>query len=118
MNVEDLNAVLQHSVDDFDRDLLDQLQQLRNISMPDFERMEIECFADVRSITRSITAATTSCKTCAVGVCSAMFNCHTRSSFSQLRRIKNYLRSTMNQDRLNYAMVAEIHGDILDQITL
>ena len=39
-------------------------------------------------------------------------------SFSQLRRIKSYLRSTMNQDRLNHAMVTVIHGEHLNKINL
>jgi uncharacterized protein YqgV (UPF0045/DUF77 family) len=39
-------------------------------------------------------------------------------SFSQLRRIKNYLRSTRNQDRLNHAMVTVIHGEHLNKINL
>lgn len=40
--------------------------------------------------------------------------------FSALKifRIKSYLRSSMNQERLNHAMVAVIHGEHLDNIDL
>ena len=39
-------------------------------------------------------------------------------SFSALRRVKNYLRSTMNQDRLNHAMVLHVHKDRLDNLSV
>ena len=38
--------------------------------------------------------------------------------FSQLRRIKNYIRTTMSQERLNHTMVAAVHCDKLDSIDI
>ena len=122
VNDEDLNVVLQHSVDDFNRDIIGQLEQLRNISMPDYERIEIKCFADVRSLfkkERAVLRLLPQVVKLTQLVC--VLPCSTATperSFSQLRRIKNYLRSTMNQDRLNHAMVAVIHGEHLDKINL
>ena len=119
---EDLNDVVQHSVDDFDRDLIGQLQQLCNICMPYYKRLEIKCFADVRSIVkkervvlRLLPQVVKLVQLMCVLPCSTATP---ERSFSQLRRIKNYLRTTMNQDRLNHAMVAVLHGhgDILDKI--
>ena len=39
-------------------------------------------------------------------------------SFSALRQIKSYLRSTMTQKRLNGVMLSYIHQDRLDSIDL
>ena len=39
-------------------------------------------------------------------------------SFSAMRRVKSYLRSTMNQDRLNFLMVLHIHAHLTDKINL
>ena len=36
--------------------------------------------------------------------------------FSTLRRLKNYLRSTMGQQRLNNMMLLHIHKDLIDDI--
>ena len=38
--------------------------------------------------------------------------------FSSLCRIKNYLRSTMNQDRLNYLLLLTVHKPIADQLNV
>ena len=39
-------------------------------------------------------------------------------SFSALRRVKSYLRSTMTQRRLNNIMVLHVHKDQTDQLLL
>ena len=39
-------------------------------------------------------------------------------SFSALRRVKSYLRSTMGQQRLNNLMVLHVHKDMADEIDL
>ena len=39
-------------------------------------------------------------------------------SFSSMRRVKNYLRSTSGSDHLNNAMFASIHPKLLDQVDL
>src|SRR5215469_10129401 len=43
-------------------------------------------------------------------------NCSAERSFSVLRRIKNYLRSTMSRDRLNWSAVLSIESDITKKI--
>ena len=45
-------------------------------------------------------------------------NATSERSFSALRRIKSYLRTTMSQQRLNNLMVLFIHRDSLDEINL
>ena len=41
-------------------------------------------------------------------------NATSERSFSALRRLKNYLRTTMAQERLNHLMVMHVHTDKLD----
>ena len=38
-------------------------------------------------------------------------NASLERSFSALRRVKNYLRATMSQERLNYLMILHVHKD-------
>lgn len=38
--------------------------------------------------------------------------------FSAMRRLKTYLRSTMQQSRLNHVMLLHIHKELLDQLNL
>ena len=45
-------------------------------------------------------------------------NAVTERSFSTMRRIKSYLRSTMRQDRLNHLMTLHIYQDKLDRLGL
>ena len=45
-------------------------------------------------------------------------NSTSERSFSALRRVKNYLRSSMSQQRLNNLMVLHVHKDISDQLNL
>lgn len=44
--------------------------------------------------------------------------CTAERSFSTLRRLKNYLRTTMRQDRLNNIALLNTHKDITDQLDL
>ena len=39
-------------------------------------------------------------------------------SFSCLRRVQNFLRSTMSQERLNNLMILQIHQDLTDLFDL
>ena len=45
-------------------------------------------------------------------------NATSERSFSALRRVKNYLRSTMTQERLNNLMVLHVHKESLDRLEL
>ena len=45
-------------------------------------------------------------------------NAISERSFSAMRRVKTYLRSTMSQKRLNSAMVLHIHTDSMDLKTV
>ena len=45
-------------------------------------------------------------------------NASSERSFSALRRVKSYLRSTMLQERLNYLMLLHVHKDRTDNLCL
>ena len=45
-------------------------------------------------------------------------NATSERSFSALRRVKSYLRSTLGQQRLNNLMVLHVHKDMADEIDL
>lgn len=39
-------------------------------------------------------------------------------TFSTLRRVKSYLRSTMSQSRLNHLVLLKVHSQLTDQLDL
>ena len=45
-------------------------------------------------------------------------NAASKRSFSSLRRLKSYLRSTMTQTRLNNLMVLHVHSNLTDKLSL
>ena len=45
-------------------------------------------------------------------------NAVTERSFSALKRLKTYLRSTMKQDRLNHLLLLHVHKDRTDSLSL
>jgi len=45
-------------------------------------------------------------------------NAASKRSFSVMRRIKSYLRSTMSQERLNHLMILNIYKETLDDMEL
>ena len=45
-------------------------------------------------------------------------NAMSEHSFSALRRIKNYLQSTMLQSRLNHLLLLHVHKDLTDSLDL
>jgi predicted unusual protein kinase regulating ubiquinone biosynthesis (AarF/ABC1/UbiB family) len=45
-------------------------------------------------------------------------NAVSQRSFSALKRLKTYLRSTMKQDRLNYLLLLHVHKNCTDELSL
>jgi len=45
-------------------------------------------------------------------------SCAAERSFSSLRRLKNWLRSTMKQQRLNAVVVCHVNKDIVDSLNV
>ena len=88
-------------------------------------------FTDTPSITlhkiieyfRSLSAATRSffsevCKVTELILVMPATNAVSERSFSTMRRIKGYLRSTMKQDRLNHLMTLNIYQEQLDKLDM
>lgn len=51
-------------------------------------------------------------------LCIPVTSCTAERSFSSLRRLKTYLRSTMSQERLNHVAILHSHKDLTDQLDL
>ena len=45
-------------------------------------------------------------------------SCEAERSFSCLRRLKNYLRNTMTQKRLNHLAICNVHKEQLDDLNI
>ena len=45
-------------------------------------------------------------------------NASSERSFSAMRRVKSYLRSTMKQERLNHLMLLHVHKELTDTLNL
>jgi hypothetical protein len=50
------------------------------------------------------------------GVCTPISNCTIERYFSCLKRIKNYLRSTMGTEKLNNLAILNIEADLLSTL--
>lgn len=47
-------------------------------------------------------------------LCTAISNCSAERSFSALKRVKSYLRSTLKEQKLNSLAILHIEADILN----
>jgi len=117
--LRDIESILMHASGDLDKDLVGQLSQLRNIPMSTEERNGMTSFSDIlkllkkeRALLRLLPQVVKLVKLVCILPCSTATP---ERSFSQLRRIKNYMRSTVTQERLNHTMIAAVHCDKLDE---
>lgn len=78
----------------------DVLQFLRNLT--DSQRLLMEQVCNVAQLLLTLPAT----------------NASSERTFSAMRRLKTYLRSTMTQQRLNHVMVLSIHKEMLDELDL
>ena len=58
------------------------------------------------------------CKVASLILVVSSTNAASERSFSVMKRVKMYLRSTMRQSRLNHLMTLNIYKDVLDKINL
>jgi len=122
LHTEDIDTVLEHSQGDLDSNLLSELQQLRHITTTDAQRQSVTSFAlglDIlrkeRLLLRLLPQVVTLVKLLCVLPCSTATP---ERSFSQLRRIKNYMRATMGQPRLNHLMVTAVYRGKIEQLNI
>lgn len=116
----DIEAILTHASGDLNSDLVGQLSQLHNISMSTEEQNGMRSFSDVlnllkreRALLRLLPQVVKLVQLVCILPCSTATP---ERSFSQLRRIKNYMRSTMSQERLNNTMICH-SGQLLSTVT-
>lgn len=115
----DAQALLKTYGDDLDEFFLNEVQHFRayilnqepmleqtsfmSLSSMIHERDLVEVFPNIEIALRIIITA-------------PIANCSAERSFSVLRRIKTYLRSTMKQDRLNFLAVLALNADLVQKI--
>jgi hAT family C-terminal dimerisation region len=118
----DIEAVLQHSEGELSTQLVGELAQLKHIIRTDDERRMISSFAMVlavlrkeRPLLRLLPQVVALTKLLCVLPCSTAT---AERSFSQLKLIKSYMRSTMDQPRLNHLMVLAVHREKLSSLDI
>jgi hypothetical protein len=115
---KDLNDICQHYGDDLEpRKLMRQLEVLRDVCrdqqintvrdvclcLMKFSCMYDEVFSEVSRLIRLFLVIPATSATA-------------ERSFSTLRRLKTYMRSTMTAHRLNSLMIMHVHSEILDEL--
>lgn len=115
---DDLTYLKNHFVDDFDmNELLMELHVIRN-------KANAICVKNMRKCLALVQGMSDGAKDMIPNIVKAfrlyiVLPCSTASaerSFSKLRRIKNYLRSTMAQPRLNHLLLLHTYKEKLDLI--
>ena len=121
---EELSFVCQHYTPDFN---LDSLKVQLETFKCDFSALPgksaVVTLQDVITYARSLSAAQKLLLSEVVTLLKLILvmpatNAVSERSFSALRRVKTFLRTTMNQDRLNHLMVLHIHKQITDDLNL
>lgn len=121
---DELRFVLEHYSNDFKSDLLKLHLDLftANFVTPDIDRTSIT-LQDVITYAKTLTEAQKDlmsevCLLLKLILVMPATNAVSERSFSALRRIKTFLRTTMTQCRLNNLMVLNIHKDHCEQLDL
>ncbi len=121
---EEMQFVLYFYGSDFDPLLLPTHLEL--LSQHFFKEHEVNGVVVVSSILRYSSSSTPSqlelmsevCKLVKLLYVMPATNAESERSFSTVRRIKSYLRSTMSQQRLNHLMLLNIHKSFTDKLNL
>ena len=120
---EDLTAVCDFFYDDFDKEeLASELLTLQTLYASVIQSEE----PSIDSLKRALLSLS-STQRALLGMVSRVFqlllvlpatNATSERSFSALRRIKSYLRTTMTQSRLNHLMILHYHQDLCDKLDI
>ena len=107
ISTERVKEIVHHFKDDLiEPDLLTELKMLKNIS-PDISLFTYNGFKDKIFHNKSIFPQT--CKLLQLLLVMQATSATAEQSFSSLRHVKTYLRTTMKQNRLNHLMMIYIH---------
>src|SRR5207302_1351065 len=118
---KELASVIQFYGDDFDKETLTMHLQIFQLLFEDTRHLvTLQCL-------REMFKSFTSVQLCSIQQVAKLYelllvlpatNATSERSFSALRRIKTYLRSTMTQARLNNIMTLHVHQDMCDDLCL
>jgi hypothetical protein len=121
---DDLEAVCAFYKDDFDQSLLSAQLQIFPIHFRQENGvLDDISFSDLKAYFSSLSKSQTAlvdqvAKVMQLILVMPATNASSERSFSALRRVKNYLRSTMLQERLNYLMLLHVHKGRTDKLCL
>ena len=117
---EQLERVCAFYGDDFDKEKLrGQLVTFSLHFQKNTEKLEKVTIFDLRRYFSSLSSGQRSllsqvCRLMQLILVMPATNATSERSFSALRRVKNYLRTTMSQKRFNNLMVLHVHNDYVD----
>lgn len=120
---EELDVVCKFFYNDFNRDdLVSELLTLRKLYQS-IVQDEVPSVDSIKTALLTLSTAqrmllNTVCKLFQLLLILPATNATSERSFSALRRIKSYLRSTMSQPRLNHLMILHYHQDMCDKLDL
>ena len=116
---EEFKFVVDFYKDDFDAD---QLRMQLDILSANFPHESVHNLHDVMPYLKEISPVQRSlmsevCKLASLILVMPATNAVSERSFSALRRLKSYLRSTMTQVRLNNLMLLHVHKSLTDNLS-
>ena len=117
---EELNEVMDFYKDDFNRDLL---KLHLNILSSECEKLETKSLTSIVELLKNIPSSTKDLISEVFVLVNLILvmpatNSTSERSFSKLKLIKTYLRSTMGQSRLNHLVILSIYKEKLDELDL
>ena len=121
---EELELVCNFFYDDFEReDLVAELSTLHKLYHSTVDDDDPPSVNNIKSALLTLSTSqrmllNTVCRLFKLLMILPATNATSERSFSALRRIKSYLRSTMTQARLNHLMILHYHQDMTDSLDL
>ena len=117
---DELDFIINYYGDDFDASLLKTHLEIFSTNMQcegDVTLSEVIKFFKAKNTTEQDFLSQL-CKLLRLLLVMPATNASSERSFSALRRIKTYLRSTMTQARLNHIMIMNIHKNLTDELDM
>jgi hypothetical protein len=110
--------------DDFDKERLKFYQDMF-LDIATQRDVHIDCFQSAVDLLKNVDQGAAIANTLPeltklvrVALTIPVTSCTAERSFSSLRRLKTYLRSTMSQERLNHVAILNYHKDIIANVNI
>ena len=119
----DLDIVCEMYKDDFNKDLLSTQLNILEANFKDYDSSDNITIFDVKNYLLSRSPGQLALISQVKRLIQLLLvmpatNASSERSFSALRRVKNYLRTTMTQERLNYLMILYVHKERTDSLDM